>query len=194
MNIDRIMNDLQDYQEEYQKEKNYEENTTPKLKFNIDLSSDQKNLIEAIVARVKNIGDTEENEFRKEKNKNNYLYLIELLINVKQEFLRQNMFMFMTSGFTPETEIPFYNQDTKEITKVTMKDLEFSFGSPTEEEEIPEEEINNIVSCIEQQKLKENEKIVKKKLPTAEDIKKAKEKYENLKLDMYETIKNMSIE
>jgi hypothetical protein len=164
---------------------------TPKIKFNIEIDNKQKNIIDALIATIKNIGDSPEGEDRAKNNTENYIKCIELLLGVKQNFLNGNMYMFMTSGFNSLSKIPFFDPDTQKVVEVTMKDIEFTFEDDLKEE-IPKEDIKNFVDFIklEENLAKENlskpeiieakENYLKpkrKKLPTVEYIKELREKY-----------------
>lgn len=152
-----------------------------KIKFNIELDKSQQDLIDNLIKTIKTVGDEPESSDRQKNNTENYVKCIEFLLAVKQHFLRENMYMFMTSGFTPLTKIPFYDPDKKEVVEVTMKDIEFRFDSELEHESIPDSEIDNIVGFIaEEQKIIEEIPKEKRKLATAEDIKAARERLNKL--------------
>ena len=179
MNIDDLINGPDPLLEEPS-----EEVELHKIKFNIELDGKQQKSLDNLIAVIKDIGDTEDGELRAEKNRDNYIKCIEILLEVKQNFLKGNMYMFMTSGFDALSEIPFFDPDSQQVVKVTMKDIEFTFEAK-DDEPIPEEELKQMVEfiSIEQELIKKNrENPTKEELnETAEFISKEKENRENIK-------------
>jgi len=154
----------------------------PKIKFRIEFDGAQRNIVDSLIKIIKRIGDTPEDENRTEKNKDNYLEAIELLIATKQNFLKGNMYMFMTSGFTEDNLISFYDPDQKAVVQLPIKEIEFTFEGQDEALEIPEEEVNKLVDWLseEQRAIEANKDVPKAKLPTADDIRAARARLKKL--------------
>ena len=92
------------------------------------------------------------------------------------------MYMFMTSGFTEDNLISFYDPDQKAVVQLPIKEIEFTFEGQDEALEIPEEEVNKLVDWLseEQRAIEANKDVPKAKLPTADDIRAARARLKKL--------------
>jgi hypothetical protein len=144
---------------------------TPKIKFKVELDSKQQFLIDDMIKLIRAVGDMKDDENRKKNNHLIYETLIQGFFTIKQYFLQQNMYMFMTSGFNAETKIPMFDPDQNKVVEVTFKDIEFTFGD--ENEPIAEEDMNKLCDFIskEQVMIEEFKQIKEEKKNDPEEAK-----------------------
>lgn len=151
-----------------------EDENLPTVKFKVELDGTQRELLDIIVKTIKKLGDTPEGPDRKTKNRQHYIELIQIMLGIKQNFLKGNMYMFMTSGQTSDTLVKFYDPDIKDVIDLKLKQINFTFEGQDEADALPEEEQKVLTEAIKTQV--EFQKNNPKALPTAQDILAARER------------------
>lgn len=103
---------------------------------NIDLNPEQRYLMDTLVPLIKKIGDTP-----KEENANNYIDVINILLEIKKNFLEGNYGTFITKTLPPTHKLTVFDADEKLFKTESLSEIEFQFGEPTP---LTPEEIRNI--------------------------------------------------
>lgn len=103
---------------------------------NIDVTPDQKKLLNDLVPLIKKIGDTPEKE-----NSNNYIDVINILLEVKKNFIEGNQGIFISRTLPSTHKITLFDADEGLFKTEPLSEIEFIFG---ENKSLTEDEIRAI--------------------------------------------------